>query len=45
MEDEEEKKQCVFGDDADNDEDDSDDAAEADWLSSFNTSSHNSFKV
>ena len=24
---------------------DSDDAAEADWLSSLNTSSHNSFKV
>ena len=35
----------MFDDDADNDDDDSDDAAEADWLSSFNTSSHNSFKV
>ena len=35
----------MFDDDADNDDDDSDDADEADWLSSFNTSSHNSFKV
>ena len=35
MEDEEEEEQCVFDDDT----------AEADWFSSFNTSSHNSFKV
>ena len=35
VEDEEEEKQCVFDDDT----------AEADWFSSFNTSSHNSFKV
>ena len=35
----------MFADDADNDDNDSDDAAEADWLSSFNTLSHNSFKV
>ena len=39
------KKQCLFDDDVDNDEDDSDDTAEVDWFSSFNTSSHNSFKV
>ena len=45
MEDEEGKKQYVFDDCVDNDEDESDDTAEADWFSSFNITSHNAFKV